>query len=181
MIFPPISSIKQRRKLLNLTQKDLANKTGLSQSLIAKLEAEKIKTSYEVMVKIFNYLDNLEKKSEKTCSQVMKPHPIALEKHESVKKAVELMKKKSISQIPILEKNNMVGSISENKIYDLLSESSKEKVFNKKLEEVMDEPFPTLNKDSPLSLSIPLLKFTNALIILERGKIVGIITKSDII
>jgi predicted transcriptional regulator len=181
MIFPSISSIKPRRKLLSLTQKELAENLALSQSLIAKLERGNIKTSYEVVVKIFNYLDSLEKKSEKKCADVMKAPVIAFNFNQKVGKAAEIMKKKSISQIPIIKNKRMIGSISENKIYELISSGRKEKIFDQTLEEVMDDPFPTLNKNSPLSLSIPLLKFSNALVIVEKEKIEGIITKSDII
>jgi predicted transcriptional regulator len=126
-------------------------------------------------------LDSAEKKEEKKCSDIMKPHVITLSKKSKVREAVEIMKRRSISQIPIVEKDHMIGSISEAKIYDLLSENSKEKIFEKRIEEIMEEPFPTLNKTSPISLVMPLLKFSNALIITQQGKIIGIVTKSDVI
>ena len=121
MIFPQPNSIKQKRKILNITQKELARMTGFSQSLIAKIESGKISASYEIITKIFNFLDSAEKKEEKKCSDIMKPHVITLSKKSKVREAVEIMKRRSISQIPIVEKDHMIGSISEAKIYDLLS------------------------------------------------------------
>ncbi|MCK4496763.1 MAG: helix-turn-helix domain-containing protein, partial [Candidatus Aenigmarchaeota archaeon] len=45
-MLPEIKSIKNRRKLLGLTQKDLAKQAGVSQSFIAKMESGRINPSY---------------------------------------------------------------------------------------------------------------------------------------
>ena len=52
MILPEIKIIKRKRKEFGLTQKQLSKESGVSQSLIAKIEAEKAQASYEKMKKI---------------------------------------------------------------------------------------------------------------------------------
>jgi len=41
-MLPPIEEIAKKRRILGLTQKQLAKLAGVSQSLIAKLESQKI-------------------------------------------------------------------------------------------------------------------------------------------
>ena len=48
-MIPDIKEIKHNRMLLGLTQKDLASKTGISQSIIAKIESNKVSPSYEII------------------------------------------------------------------------------------------------------------------------------------
>jgi len=181
MPFPSISTIKHRRKILNLSQKELAKNLELSQSLIAKLESGKINTSYDVAAKIFNFLDESEKKHEKSCEQIMKKNVISLSPSDKIEHAISILKKYSISQIPILKNEFIVGSLSENKIYDLLMKEGKEIALKKQIEEIMEEPFPTLSKNSPFSSAAGLLKYSNAVILLNKNKICGIITKSDLL
>ena len=54
-MLPELSEIKAKRKHLGLSQSGLSVKTGVSQSLIAKLEAGKISPSYLSAKKIFDF------------------------------------------------------------------------------------------------------------------------------
>ena len=65
MIFPELSSIRIKRQRLGIKQKELAEKSGVSQSLIAKLEKGLIEPSYSLTVRIFLTLESLEHKNEK--------------------------------------------------------------------------------------------------------------------
>ena len=57
---PPIQEIKKRRIALGISQKKLANTVGASQSLIAKIESNRVNPSYDIVKKIFEYLDRME-------------------------------------------------------------------------------------------------------------------------
>lgn len=58
-MLPNLSDIAKKRHQLNLKQTELAKKAGVSQSLIAKLEAGKIDSSYTKVKTIFEVIDHL--------------------------------------------------------------------------------------------------------------------------
>lgn len=181
MIFPELKNIKIRRIKLGIKQKQLANLAGVSQSLVAKVEKGIIEPSYPIVKKLFLALESQEHKEEKKCSDIMTKRVISLNKNHKIKDAIDLMKKHSISQIPIIEREHIVGSIGESTIYNkILEGKSKESLFRLPIIEMMEEPFPTIRADTPISIIIPMLKTNSAVILIEKQKIVGIITKADL-
>src|SRR3989339_75223 len=83
-MFPELSSIKTRRQILGIKQKDLAIKAKVSQSMIAKLESGKLEPSYTIVKRIFSILENLEHKKEKTCLEIMSKNMICLKTSEAI-------------------------------------------------------------------------------------------------
>ena len=59
-MFPSPEDIGKKRRQLGLKQADLAKMAGVSQSLIAKLEAGTIDSSYTKVKTIFDILNRLE-------------------------------------------------------------------------------------------------------------------------
>ena len=181
-MFPELSSIKTRRQILGIKQKDLAIKAKVSQSMIAKLESGKLEPSYTIVKRIFSILENLEHKKEKTCLEIMSKNMICLKKTDSIELASNAMRKHSISQIPIIENKRVIGSINESLILEKIIQGiDKKELFRKQIQEIMKEPFPILNSNTPLTLALPLLKTSEAILICEKDKISGIITKSNIL
>lgn len=66
--------IKKLRIAKNLTQRELAEKFGLTQQAIALIEAGKRKLEFDLFVEMMNYLDNLEPQSI-TSSTIMDENP----------------------------------------------------------------------------------------------------------
>jgi predicted transcriptional regulator len=181
-MFPLLKEIKQRRKQLNLTQKQLADKTNFSQSLITKIESNKLEPSYAITRKIFETLENLEHSKEEQCSELMNKHLISIESKKSVKDATDFMKDNAISQLPVFENKRLVGNISETTIYDkILGGVNKNILFKQKVCEIMENPLPTLPQSTPKSIALPLLKTNSAILLTEKDKIVGILTKEDLL
>ncbi|MFH1779898.1 MAG: helix-turn-helix domain-containing protein, partial [Candidatus Micrarchaeota archaeon] len=73
-MLPSVSEVKARRLKLGLKQSELALASGVSQSLIAKMEAERIDASYSRVKAVFDALEQLEEKSELKASHVMNSH-----------------------------------------------------------------------------------------------------------
>lgn len=180
-MFPDLSSIKIRRQKLGLKQNELASLSSVSQSLIAKLEKGKLVPSYSIAVKIFEILDSQEHKDEKKCYNIMTKKVLYIDSQEKVIKASEIMKKNSIDQIPVKNKNIIVGSISESLIFSKIISGNKEEILNKKIKDIMKEPFPVISSDTPLSIALPILKTSEAILLSENKKISGIITKANLI
>lgn len=181
MIFPEITSIKSRRQNLGIKQNELASLAGVSQSFIAKLEKGKLEPSYSIARKIFNALDSQEHKKEKKCKEIMTPKVIFVRKNDKIGKASELMKKNSIDQLPVLEGKLVLGSISEALIFSKLMQIDRKKLLGMQVQEIMADPFPIVNSDMPISIVLPMLKIEQAILVSENRKLVGIITKNNLI
>lgn len=181
MIFPDIAAIKQKRSQLNITQKQLAAQSGLSQSAITKIESKRIEPSYSTVKKIFDSFDSFENQKQDRCSQLMHKKLFSIKSNETIKTAADAMKKNAVSQLPVFDKNRLVGHISEEIIYNRIMEEDKSKVFKKQVKEIMKDPLPTINAATPIKIAMPLLKTNPAILLTDKDKIVGILTKEDLL
>jgi len=96
-----------------------------------------------------------------------------------LKRAINLMRKYDISQLPVVKDNVQVGSLRDINIMKRLAK--KETWCKQKIGEIMDEPLPTVNKTDKILDPFSLLKDKNAVIVLDNNKIVDIITTIDVI
>ena len=141
----------------------------------AKSVSEKVK-------KILETLDRFGNKESKKCRDIMKTNLIFVRCQDNVEKAAMLMKKKEVSQLPVFCRKRVIGSITEATILNLINASDKENAYKKKIIEIMEEPFPIVSKETPISSISPLLKTRPAVLVsAERGKIIGIIAKVDVL
>jgi cystathionine beta-synthase len=97
----------------------------------------------------------------------------------TVEDAVNLMREHSISQVPVIENDEVVGSMSEARILDILVEDPLAK--RKPVAEYMEKPFPVIPEESAVTeLAHHMDRQTPA--VLVRGPAgYDIITKSDLI
>jgi predicted transcriptional regulator len=182
MLFPDMSLIKEKRRQAGLTQKQLAQETGISQSLIAKIESKNVSPSYSSIKTLFEKLDQISHRKEGSCRDFLNRNLISISSKDTIQKASDAMRKNAVSQLPVFENKRVVGNISEEIIYNKLLESgNKKSLFRKSVKEIMADPLPTISASTPIKLAMPLLKTNNALLLTEKDKIIGIITKEDII
>jgi len=171
-----LEEVKKIRKSLGMTQTELAKRAQVSQSLIAKIESGKIDPTYTKAKKIFSALSDLEKKGEIKAEQIMTNKLIVVEPNRSIKEAIDKMRKSQISQLPVIEGQNLVGLVSESTILDALLDKKYEKVS-----EIMQESPPIVSKTTGIQVISSLLKHFPIVIVSENGKLVGLITKSDLL
>ena len=119
-MLPALEIISDRRRKLGLTQNQLADLAGVSQSYIAKLEAGKIEPSYLKVKSILEALDRLEKKREVSAAEIMNRNVDSINLNTTIYEAIELMRRHGYSQLPIIQKNKQVGSISERRLLDYI-------------------------------------------------------------
>jgi len=185
LMLPELSDIMKRRKRLGLTQKELAKLSGVSQSLIAKIEAGKIVPSYSKVKAIFDTLENLEENVLKInikAGDIMSRKVIGVKIDCKVTEASKIMLKYGFSQLPVFNKGRVVGSISEKDIMAFLSKGLKPEELSKlTVGDIMDEPFPQVSIKTPVFVINSLLQTFNAVLVTDRGKLVGIITKADML
>jgi predicted transcriptional regulator len=181
-MFPTLEEIAKKRRQLGLKQTELAKLAGVSQSLIAKLESGKIDSSYTKVKTIFDALDRLEAKTKIQEEKVVPNKVISVQKDEPVSKVVNLMKDHGYSQIPVFNGKQSVGSISEKTILrQILAGNDLAKISKLHTEDVMEEAFPQVSEDAPLSLISSLLQTYSAVLVAKKGNIMGIITKADLL
>lgn len=173
-----VKEIKTLRKKLDITQNDLAKLCGVSQSMIAKIEAGLLDPTYTKAKAIFDTIDRLEKKEERTVIQIMQKKIISVSPDKTLKQTIEIMREHNISQMPVIDNNNLVGIVSESSILDAVIES---RSYNTKVSEVMSECPPTLSISASLSVVSHLLKHYPLVVVSEKGNLVGIVTKADIL
>lgn len=97
-----------------------------------------------------------------------------------VRQALGLMSLHDISQLPVMEGQNCVGSVSDWS----LSQKSLEnpKLLDATVSEVMDSPFPMVSGDQPVENVVKLLSKSNpAVLVRNNGVIDGIVTRSDML
>lgn len=178
-MLPELSNLKKKRQKLGFTQKELANKIRVSQSLIAKIESNKISPSYSIVKNIFESIEKLFSEDEKKVKDIMNENIIFVKHDEKIKEVIKKMKKSDISQFPVIDNGKIVGGINEKEIAIKLNEQSN--IKNKKVEEIMGEQFPIINEDMPISSISPLLKFSQAVLVTKKDKVKGIISRIDYI
>ncbi|AFK23246.1 CBS domain-containing protein [Pyrococcus sp. ST04] len=170
--------IKKIRKELGITQEELARKAGVTQAYIAKLEAGKVDPRLSTFNRILRALIECQK-TRVTAKSIMSSPIIYVTPKDKVEKVVKLMKKHNISQVPVMEGDRVIGSITERLLVRKSLED--EDIYSKKVEEIMEGPFPFVSEDEDLEVIKYLLEEHPAVIVQgKNGKPIGIITRSDI-
>jgi predicted transcriptional regulator len=181
-MFPTLEDIAKKRRQLGLKQAELAKLAGVSQSLIAKLESGKIDSSYTKVKTIFDVLDRLEAKTKIQEEKVVPNEVISVQKDEPISRVVRLMKEHDYSQIPVFNGKQSVGSISEKTILrQILAGKDLAQISKVPIEDIMEEAFPQVGEDAPLSLISSLLQTYSAVLVSRKGVVQGIITKADLL
>ena len=116
---PDLTIIKELRKKLYISQKELGQKLGIQQSTISRIENGTIDPPYSKFKTIYEYLVNESIKrapTSITANNVMTTEIYSVNPKASVREAVELMNQHKISQIPIISEDGInVGSITSKK------------------------------------------------------------------
>lgn len=181
-MLPPLDWIRKRRVSLGLTQGELARLAGVSQSLIAKIEGGKADPSYSNAKSIFEALDSLQAGEEKKAEELMLSPVFYAKISEPIGKTLSLMREKGVSQLPVLDGGLVVGTISESAVLSLIEKGCRmEDIRRTPVREAMEPALPQVGRNTRYSSVIQLLKESPAILVVEKGKILGIITKADLV
>jgi len=181
-VLPTLDEIGRRRRLLAKSQKQLAYLAGVSQSMIAKIESKRISPSYLKTKAIFDTLEGLERRNEFKAKDVSHAKVVSVHAHDAVSKGVRVMRETGFSQLPVFNNDRVVGSLTEKIILEkLLSAPKPDEISRQSIEKIMDEAFPSVNEETPLSMVSTLLQYSPAVLVTKRGHLQGIITKADLL
>jgi cystathionine beta-synthase len=108
------------------------------------------------------------------------PKLITVAPTDTVRRGVELMREFGISQIPVVDKGQMVGSINEVAVMQLIFDHAD--IVHGEVKDVMGRPFPLLDEKDELAQAYRELSLGHAAIVVgHEGKAIGVLTKMDII
>lgn len=167
--------IRRMRTEAGISQTELAKLAGISQAHIAKIENERVDPRLSTVNKILFVLSK--SKRIVLCKDIMNRHIVSAKTDTPITRIISLMKSSGISQVPIMRGRVQAGSIRES----TLIRNSDRNLRALKAGDMLDKPFPTVDAEDPVEMLPPLLDFHSAVLVTERGRIRGIITKSDLL
>jgi cystathionine beta-synthase len=99
---------------------------------------------------------------------------------QTVRQALRLMQLHDISQLPVMDGANCVGSVMDWSMSARALEDPK--LLDATLSQVMDAPFPMVEDHQPAeSVAKVLSKSNPAVLVRSNGKVTGIVTRSDLL
>jgi len=181
-VVPDLKEIRRRRERLGISQHKLAKDLRISQSTVAKIESGKINPTYKLVERIFSHLSSLHSVGMGTAGEVASKPVLAVREGTSVAVAVKTLQKHGFKQLPVLNGNHNLGSLSERGISRRILETKRpELLLRQPVGTVMEEALPTLSEDVAVEVIIPLLQQTQAVLTSKKGRITGIVTNADLL
>lgn len=177
---PTPQDIRAQRVRLGLTQAQLADQAGVSQSLVARIELGEVDPSYSTLKAIVEALNRADRR-EGTLRELMTGDVANVGPDDAVRHAVETMRERGFSQLPVIDEGVAVGSVSERDIVHALNEADSEELGQEPVRRLMGPPFPALDPDEPIEVAIRMLEDRPAVLIVEEGRVIGLITKNDLL
>ena len=171
---------KLKKEVLKEEKRKTAKKRGKAKEKVKKTRVEKEKSKKREMVR------------ESTVEEIMTRHVIKVKPDDNLSYVVQLLAEKNISGLPVVEGNKFVGVISESDIIRVVGSKSLleldtlglKKLRDIKVREVMNKKPIAIYVKSKVSKAADLMNkydISRLPVINERGELVGIVTKKDII
>jgi cystathionine beta-synthase len=108
------------------------------------------------------------------------PLMITVKRDDTVKTALDLLRKYEISQLPVMSGNDIVGSVNDVGIMQAVFDQAD--ILHEPVSDVMGRPFPALEQFEEIEKAYKLLTLANpAIVVTDDGEPIGVLTRQDII
>ncbi len=182
MRLPDLSIIKKMRKQIGINQTALAKEARVSQSLITRIESGKVDPAYSKARNIFIALEKIGEGRTLTAKDVMNKKITSIRPNISLREAATTMRQKGISQIPVIDNDVVIGSLTEKSVIESVARGkSIEDVSLVPVRDIMNDAFPIIDESTTIGMVSIMLEYNSALLVAKKGKVVGIITKADLL
>jgi cystathionine beta-synthase len=104
---------------------------------------------------------------------------VTVEPKQTVGEALKLMEVKDISQVPVIENNSTVGSLRDSVLMGMVLDDRS--ALEKPVSSIMEKSFPVLQEHEAVTNAIPHLKKVSAILVEEYGRIIGLLTRYDVL
>ncbi|MFC6835606.1 CBS domain-containing protein [Halomarina ordinaria] len=176
MELPTPEDLRERRTELSLTQSELADRAGVSQPLIARIEGDDVDPRLSTLRRIVGALDAAEGDILRA-SDIMHAPVATIAPDDSVREAIDVMSEEGYSQLPVVHDGYPVGIISNS---DIRQVDEGEGLGQLPVADAMRESITTVTRDATLDEIDNHLDHHDAVIVIERGEMAGIITEADV-
>ena len=108
------------------------------------------------------------------------PAVVSIAAGATVRQAIRLMTLHDVSQLPVMDGESCVGSVSD---WSLSAKSLENtKLLDAAVSDVMDAPFPVVDATQSVDVIAKLLSKANPAVLVRRaGRLAGIVTRSDVL
>ena len=178
-MIPDVNEIRILRKRHNITQSQLAKLAGVSQSLVAKLEAGLIDPSYGKFRKLHDVLTGINEKKEPKAGDVASGRIVSVNRGDRLVDAVRRMKRYGISQLPVRDGTNLVGLLAERDVIELIHQGRD--AGKLRVEDAMGDAPPAIPVKTPLRIVTELLRVSPLVVVTRNGKPSGVVSKADVL
>lgn len=175
MELPTPEDLRERRNELGLTQSDLAERADVSQPLIARIEGGDVDPRLSTLRRIVNALQEAEGGLLRA-EELMHSPVASVEPDSSVRETMALMEEKGYSQLPVIRDGTPLGLISTS----VIRQQSEDNVGELPVADVMHESISTVEPDTTIDAIDAHLDHNDAVLVVEGGQTIGIITEADI-
>ena len=177
---PTPEDLRAERVRRGLTQQELAEAADVSQSFVARVELGEVDPGYSSLRAIVDALNRAQRRERRT-EDVMSRPVVSVEPGAAIRDAVDQMRERGYSQLPVVDEGVPVGSLSERDVVQELADSQAPEVAQRPVREVMRAPFPALDPDEAVDEAVRMLEHRDAVLVVEAGQAVGVITKADLL
>ncbi len=174
--------LKRIRQQAGLTQAGLARAAGVSQSIVAKVEAGAVDPTFGTVQALSRALGANITRAGKKAADVMTSPVIGVQVDTTLAKCVKMMKDKSISQMPVFSGQRLVGTVTEAQVMSLVLAAPDEKqAMQQRVGDHVLPVFAAVGRDTPVEALYSLFRYMPAVLVVAEEKIEGIITKIDLL
>ena len=174
--------LKKIRTQLGYTQGALAQAAGVSQSIIAKIEAGSVDPTFNTLSAISRALSANTSRQGARAADVMSSPVVGVQEGAKIRECAELMKKKGYSQVPVFSGQRIIGTVTDSHIVTLLSNAQDpRKLLDEKVGDHILPIFAIVGRDTPVQALFSLFRYLPAVLVESGDKVEGIITKIDIL
>jgi predicted transcriptional regulator len=180
MHIPTPDEVRSRREILGMRQTELAKRAGISQSMVARIEAGGVDPRVSTLNKIIAVLNSAQQKKI-TAVQIMHTPVISVHPEDTIARALDIFEKNNISQLPVIDHGVPVGCISEAAIMKAIEQQRLHRVQPFYVRDFTEPGFPTVPPDMDVETVVSILQQNHAVLVIDGGVVRGVITKHDLI
>jgi len=177
MELPTPEDLRERRTEMGLTQSELAEMADVSQPLIARIEGDNVDPRLSTLRRIVTALQEAEGEL-LHARELMHSPVVSVRPDESVRETTRVMDEHGYSQLPVVRDGTPAGLISTSRIRE--RSDAEASVGDLPVADVMGEAVSTVEPDTPVDAVDAALDHNDAVLVVEGGETVGIITEADI-